>query len=113
VAKTFIVQHWSAGPGAVYQTEILTGGLFSQYFSPISPIKEPEPTLPELIQTRQPARQLPGPIPTLREYGQWLGTHTAEEQRAVLWGIPGEDILTLRVWQQWVIRLRRMGQEIP
>ena len=113
VRVTALVQHWSAGPGAVYQTEILTGGLFSQYFSPISPIKEPEPTLPELIQTRQPARQLPGPIPTLREYGLWLGSHTQAEQRAILRGIPGADVLTLRVWQEWVVRVRSMGQEIP
>ena len=109
VRVTAQVIHWSAGLGAVYQMEILTGGLFSQYFSPISPIKEPEPTL----QERGPARQLPGPVPTLREYGDWLGSHSQEEQRAILRGIPGADILTLRVWQEWVIRVRSMGQEIP
>ncbi|KKM89235.1 hypothetical protein LCGC14_1250750 [marine sediment metagenome] len=108
VRVTAQVIHWSAGPGAVYQTEILTGGLFSQYFSPISSQKEPEPTL----QERGPARQLPGPIPTLREYGQWLATHTQAEQRAILRGIPGADVLTLRVWQDWVLGQRAMGKEI-
>ncbi len=108
VRVTALVVHWSAGPNAVYQEEILTGGLFSQYFSPISPIKEPEPTL----QTRGPARQLPGPVPTLREYGQWLATHSQAEQRAILRGIPGADVLTLRVWQEWVVGRRRMGQDV-
>ncbi len=110
---TALVIHWSAGPNAVYQQENLTGGLFSQYFSPISPIREPEATLPELIQTRQPARDLLSKmVPTLREYGQWLKAHSQEEQRAILRGIPGADVLTLRVWQEWVVRLRSMGQDV-
>lgn len=113
VRVTALVIHWSAGPNAIYQEEILTGGLFSQYFSPISPIKEPEATLPELVQNRQPARDiLSRMVPTLREYGEWLGTHSQEEQRAILRGIPGADILTLRVWQEWVVGRRSMGKDI-
>ena len=106
IRVTAQVIHWSAGPNAVYEEELLTGGLFSQYFSPTGP-REPEPTL------RGPARDiLSKMVPTLREYGQWLGSHTQAEQRAILRGIPGADVLTLRVWQEWVVGRRRMGQDI-
>ena len=107
VRVTGIVVWWDTGPDKIYQSELLLGGLFSQYFSPVSPIKEPEPTIPEKRQLRPP------PLPTLREYGQWLKAHTEAEQRAILSGIPGENFFTLKVWQDWVIRVRRMGKELP
>ena len=102
VRVTGLVIHWSAGPNAVYQEEILTGGLFSQYFSPVSAQKEPEPTIPTTPQV------ITDPLPTVREYAFWMGTHTQAQQRAIF----GTTLITLKVWQHWVLGQRAMGKEI-
>ncbi len=102
VRVTGLVIHWSAGPNGVYQQENLTGGLFSQYFSPVSAQKEPEPTIPTAPQI------ITDPLPTVREYAFWMGTHTQAQQRAIF----GTTIITLKVWQHWVLGQRAMGKEI-
>lgn len=94
------VHYWSAGPNAVNQLEILTGGLFSQYFSPVSDVKEPEPTMPT---PRQPQAWKP----TIRQYGQWLAAHTREEQVALL---GTTRALSYAEWSRWVLNQLSMGK---
>ena len=105
---TGIVERWSAGPNAINQSELILGGLASQYFSPLSLLNRPTPTIPETRQAeRQPARQLP-PMPyqpTLRDYAKWLGSRTLEQQREIF----GTQIITFRVWSEWAKFQRSMG----
>ena len=97
---TALVIHWSAGPNAVYQEEVLTGGLFSQYFSPVSAQKEPEPTIPTL---RQPQAWQP----TIRQYGRWLAAHTHEEQVSIL---GTTRALSFAEWSRWVLSQLAIGR---
>ncbi|KKM61542.1 hypothetical protein LCGC14_1530650 [marine sediment metagenome] len=96
---TGLVHHWAAGPNPVYQLEIMTGGLFSQYFSPISATNEPEPTIP--VERKAPVWR-----PTLLDYGKWLADHTHAEQVAIF----GEEAVSFADWSRWAIGLRAMGR---
>ena len=98
---TGLVHHWKAGPNPVYQLEIITGGLFSQYFSPISATNEPEPTIP--VERKAPVWR-----PTLLDYGKWLADHTHAEQVAIF----GEEAVSFAEWSEWIRGQRAMGQEL-
>lgn len=103
VRVTALAHYWSAGPNGVDQEEILTGGLFSEYFSPISAQKTPEPTIPDTIR-----REIPTYQPTLQDYGKWLVARTHEQQVAVF----GEGDITYSRWRRWAINQLRMGRGI-
>jgi hypothetical protein len=96
---TGLVHYWSAGPNAVSQLEILTGGLFSQYFSPVSSVKTPEPTIP---------REVPLYQPTLLDYAHWLGARTHEQQVAIF----GETAISLSDWRRWAMNELSKGRSI-
>ena len=102
VRVTGLVHRWSAGPNAVYQLEILTGGLFSQYFSPVSAEKEPEPTIPSEIP--------PPPVyqPTFLDYAKWLVATSHAKQIAIFGVTPPE----FNRWKEWMIDQLSMGKGI-
>lgn len=99
---TALVGYWKAGPNAVNQLQIMLGGLSSQYFSPVSSVKTPEPTIPREIP--------PPPVyqPTLEDYGKWLVARTHEQQVAVF----GETVISFGDWQRWAMNELAKGRSI-